>query len=31
MDREPQVGRFSVDVELANNEDVVRAKAGLIR
>jgi predicted aspartyl protease len=27
---EPNVGRFSVDVELVNDEDVVRAKAGII-
>lgn len=27
---EPNVGRFSVDVELANDEDLVRAKVGLI-
>ena len=28
--REPGMGRFSVEVELANDEDLVRAKAGLI-
>ena len=28
--REPGMGRFSVDVDLANDEDLVRAKAGLI-
>src|SRR5438270_7953808 len=27
---ESKVGRFSVDVELANDEDLVRAKIGLI-
>jgi predicted aspartyl protease len=29
--REPAMGRFSVEVELSNNEDLYRAKAGLIR
>jgi len=28
--KEPTVGRFSVEVELANHEDLFRAKAGLI-
>ena len=28
--RELTVGRFSVEVELANDEDIIRAKAGLI-
>jgi predicted aspartyl protease len=28
--KEPAMGRFSVEVELANDEDVVRAMAGLI-
>ena len=28
--REPNVGRFSVEVEIANDEDLVRAKSGLI-
>jgi predicted aspartyl protease len=28
--REPAMGRFSVEVELINNEDLFRAKAGLI-
>lgn len=28
--KEPQVGRFSVEVDLTNDEDLVRAKAGLI-
>jgi predicted aspartyl protease len=28
--REPGMGRFSVEVDLANDEDIVRAKAGLI-
>jgi len=27
---EPTTGRFSVEVELTNHEDLVRAKAGLI-
>jgi predicted aspartyl protease len=27
---EPQMGRFSVEVDLANNEDLFRARAGLI-
>jgi clan AA aspartic protease len=26
--KEPKMGRFSVEVELANHEDVIRAKAG---
>ena len=29
--REPAMGRFSVEVELANDEDLVRAEAGDIR
>ncbi len=28
--KEPTMGRFSVEVELANHEDQIRAKAGLI-
>jgi predicted aspartyl protease len=28
--KEPAIGRFSVEVELANHEDIIRAKAGLI-
>jgi predicted aspartyl protease len=28
--KEPTMGRFSVDVELTNDEDLVRAKAGVI-
>lgn len=28
--REPNVGRFSVEVEMANDEDLFRAKSGLI-
>jgi hypothetical protein len=28
--KEPTMGRFSVEVELANHEDMFRAKAGLI-
>jgi predicted aspartyl protease len=28
--REPNVGRFSVEVEIANDEDLIRAKTGLI-
>jgi predicted aspartyl protease len=27
---DPNVGRFSIDVELTNDEDIVRAKAGVI-
>lgn len=29
--KEPAMGRFSVDVDLANNDDLVRVKDGLIR
>jgi len=28
--QEPKMGRFSVDIELANNDDLVRAKVGVI-
>jgi predicted aspartyl protease len=28
--KEPGMGRFSVEVEIANDEDIVRAKSGLI-
>ena len=31
IDKEPAMGRFSVEVELANDEDLIRAKNGLIR
>src|SRR5207253_3181878 len=29
--QEPTMGRFSVELDLANNEDMIRAKIGVIR